>query len=560
MIRRAVALVALTLAASAATSLAAEPAVVAVVASDSYADLKKQIRWVGTLVDQPMLDVLAETPLMAVTQFKGLAGLDPTRPLGVVVTAAGDLPVAHAYVPVKDLGKLLDALAGVTGPVEEADGVRRISPPGGMPLDVVEKNGWAIVGPPGATPPVADPTALFGAVTNQYTLGVEAFPGRMPEGMREQLRALLGQAAAAAAAQGQQVDPAGLAGLVDTLQETESLLIGAAIDMERERVFVESWSRLAAGTKAAAAAAAIAKGVATVATPATADGKPPALSLHLAAAVPDDLRQAAIDGLATVTAADGSDAGTETAVGLLREAIAAMIAAGGYDATLAVDTSEPRAADALPVPAVTAGMKVKDGAALEAKVKKLVGDAGELPGLKVAFDTGKAAGANLHTLTLDGIGIPGAEATGDPLEVTLAVAPDYAFVLAGGDVPARLAATAAASGKPDAAVKPMADVNVALGPLLRYMAAVARVQDDDSDEAAGLEAAAGVADAQPSALIQFLVRPIDRGMALRLSADAGAVRTVAASVKPQRGPAAPVGAGVPIPGGAAPIPFPIPVQ
>jgi hypothetical protein len=215
-----------------------------------------------------------------------------------------------------------------------------------------------------------------------------------------------------------------------------------------------------------------------------------------------------------------------------------MIDAGGYDAALSVDTSAVAGDAKQPVPAVTAGMRVKDGAALEGRIKNLVKAAGDLPGLTVAFDAGKAAGANLHRITLDGL-----DDGGDPLAVTLAVSPTYAWVLAGGDVPARLAAVAGASGKPDPAVKPMADLNLALGPLLRYAAALARVNGDAAADPAGLEAAAAVADGQPSSLVQLLVRPIQRGLALRLSADAGAVRTVAASVKPQAGPVGPKPAG-----------------
>ncbi|MFM9059317.1 MAG: hypothetical protein ACKOSQ_09370, partial [Planctomycetaceae bacterium] len=177
-------------------------------------------------------------------------------------------------------------------------------------------------------------------------------------------------------------------------------------------------------------------------------------------------------------------------------------------------------------------------------------DAGEVPSLKAVFDTGKAAGANLHTFTLQN---PGNE---KPLELTLAVAPTYVYVLTGGDVAARLAAVAGASGKPDPAVKPMADVNVALGPLLRYMAVMSRAESDvPGPDPAGLEAAAKIADAEASALVQVLVRPIERGMALRLSADAGAIRTVATSVK-----AGAAGPGAPAVGGPAPIPFAIPAQ
>lgn len=523
---------------------ATEAEIVAVVACDPYADLKKQIRWVGGLVDQPALDGFAESFIMMATQFKGLAGLDVNRPAGLVVTASGDAPAVHAYVPVKDLAKLLDALVGVLGPVEEVDGVRRVSPPGGMPLDIVEKAGWAIVGPQGSTPAVADPTELFAGVVKPFSLGVEAFPSRMPEGMRRQLEAMLDQAARAAAAQGQQVDPASLAGLLENLGQTEALLVGATIDMEGESIEVESQTRMTPGAPAAALIAEAAKGAVTVATPATADGKPPALAVHVAMAVPERVRQDAIAGLATIRAQDGSDTATETAVTVLKEALAAMIASGGYDAALSIDTSAVDGADGRPVPVLTAGMKVKDGAALEARIKKLLGDAGELPGLKVAFDSGKAAGATLHTITVSDVGGSDEDDTDDTLDLTLAVAPAYAYVLMGGDVPRRLADVAAASGTPDPNHKPLADVSLAAGPLLRYAAALARATDDAAADPEGLEAAADVADAQPSALVRLLARPIDRGMSVRLSADAGAVRTVAASVKSPAKAAGPALPGV----------------
>ncbi|MFM7137177.1 MAG: hypothetical protein ACKO1M_08935, partial [Planctomycetota bacterium] len=103
-----------------AAARAAEPAVVAVVAVDGYADMKKQIGWFGERVGNPTLAALAESFVMMATQFKGLAGLDVNRPAGVIVTADGEMPVIHGYVPVKDLGKLLETLQGVLGPAEPA--------------------------------------------------------------------------------------------------------------------------------------------------------------------------------------------------------------------------------------------------------------------------------------------------------------------------------------------------------------------------------------------------------------------------------------------------------
>lgn len=551
-------LVALALAAPSALA-AAEAEVVAVIACDPYADLKKQIRWIGTLVDQPALDGFAESFIMMATQFKGLAGLDVTRPAGLLVTAAGDVPAVHAYVPVKDLDKLLDALQGVTGPVEVAEGVRRIAPPGGMPLEVVERDGWAIVGLPESPPPVADPTAALARIVERFSLGVEAFPSRMPEPMRARLATLLEQAEAAATAGGGADDDPGvsglraLSGMLDDLDRTESLLLGVALDMADEQVRLETDARLVPGSAAADVITALARGVTTVSLPATADGTPPALAAHVAAAVPEELRQAAIDGLSTITAREGSVAGTDTAVALLRELLAAMIRAGGYDAAMSIDTSTVDAAAAKPFPALTLGMRVEDGAALEARVKELFAAAGELPDVRVRFDTGRAGGATLHTITLENFGFPGvAEKADDTLDVTLALAPRYAFVLAGGDVPARLAAATAASGAPDADVAPLADVSLAMGPLLRFIVLLSD-PEDVGDQTEALRAVADFADTQAATLLRLLVRPIDRGLSVRLSADAGVIRTVVATATPPAKPAGPPAPG-PKPGSPASAP------
>ncbi|MFM8952403.1 MAG: hypothetical protein ACKOOF_04980, partial [Planctomycetaceae bacterium] len=138
---------------------AAEPEVIAVVAVDGYADLKKQVRWIGTLVGNPALDGFAESFIMVATQFKGLAGLDVERPAGVVVTPADGVPAGNGYVPVKGLCKLLAALAGIVGPAEKTDDGWQLAPPGGMPLQVVEKDGWAIFSAAGNSSPLADPSA-----------------------------------------------------------------------------------------------------------------------------------------------------------------------------------------------------------------------------------------------------------------------------------------------------------------------------------------------------------------------------------------------------------------
>ena len=114
--------------------------------------------------------------------------------------------------------------------------------------------------------------------------------------------------------------------------------------------------------------------------------------------------------------------------------------------------------------------------------------------------------------------------------------------------------TMLAEWKPDAAVKPMADLTLAMGPLMRWFGYIKT--ESSPAEAAGFAAAADFADGQKSALVRMLARPIERGVSMELTADAGAIRTVTASTRPP-GAAAPA---FPATGGPDPIPFPVPVR
>lgn len=559
---------------AAAARAADEPAVVAVVAVDPYADLKKQARWVGAQVDQPTLDGYLESFIMIATQFKGLAGLDVNRPAGVVVTAEGPAgaPVVRGFVPVKDLGKLLAALQGVIGPAQEQDGVKVISPPGMPPIQIVEQDGWAIVSLQGSPAAAAGLEKALDPVVKSFTLGGQLFPARMPVGMRKQLLAVLQQAAAMQAQQGQPVDPEALKSGLENLADVETILFGANVDIENDRVYAENRFAMVPGSAAGNLYAEMAKAGLSTPTAATSDGKPAAVSGHVAMMIPDELREAAkaaiVQALPVSSRVETPNGFSETTVSapantvftLVRQLVPAMLDAGGIDAAVTIDTAAAEMAAGKALPAVTAGMKVKDGRALEAGLKAAVAAKNALPaGVTVKFDAGKAGGANLHVVDVD---LAGNEdnlrrMVGEKLTMTLAVTPTHAFMVFGGDAEKRIAAaTAGAAAKPDA--KPFAEFDVSLAPLVAYAAGTQKlVAPDDLDGIAVATKAAAETAALPSSLVQVLVRPIERGMATRLSADAGAIKVIKTIVMLQS-PAAsrPVGVGpAPVPKGR-PIPLP----
>ena len=523
-------------------SAAAERQILAVAACDSYGDLKKQVAWLGNQINNPGLAGMVESVLLLGTQGKGLAGLDVKRPLGVVLTTAGDDLSAHAFVPVKDVDKLLDSLQSITGPVDRSDDSRRITLPSGERLVVVEKNGWAILSLEGGDAGIADPAAIFAPLVADFSLGIEAFPSLLPKSLQKQLQTLLQQGAAAAAANGQSLDDDSLQAAVAGLSQTESLTLGLAIDSEKNRVFLENRVMAVAGSQAAAAIAAAGNGVLTVATPVAADGKQPALYLHAVQPLTKESQtqalqvfdQALDQARDQVLVNARADALVQTLALVCREILAGMLASGGIDAVLAVDTSETTEEN--PLPALFAGTRVKEGTAIEKQLKQLLADKKNLPaGVSVAFDTDTVATARLHAVRLDLSASPVAEKLGDSLEITLAIAPEYVFVLAGGDPKKRLAELLKTNGRKNATAKPVATVQLAMDRLLDYAAQLG------AGPQATLAAEAARVGTEGS-LVQLLIRPIERGLATRLSVDAGVLRAGAAMATQ--------------PGGNRPVPLP----
>jgi hypothetical protein len=531
---------------SAAVRAADKPEVIAVVAVDPYADLRSQLTWVGEQVGNPTLAGFAESFILLATQGKGLAGLDVKRPVGIVITTAGGpMPTAHAFVPVKDLDKLLGAIQGMTGPVDEVDGKRRISPPGGMPLEIAEQDGWAILSQPGSPLELADPLTVIGPLSKDYSVAIELFPSRMPQDMRDRLKALLDEAARNAAAQGQPMDDAALRAGIERLEDVETLLFGLAIDTEQDDVHLDITSVLEPTAAAAAAFQDAGKATSTIASPATTDGKQAAARGHYAVTVPTEGRAAVRAGLDQALEQADDDATTRVIANLVRDLAAAMLDTGSIDAGFTVDTSTADAES--PLPSVTVGMKVKDGAALQAKVKERLGKADAVPPqVKVAFDTGKEGAATLHEITVDLAGTPAAERLGKSVKLTLAVTPDHAYLLAGGDQKQRLAAALATAGKPVAEAVPFAGVDLSLAALVGYAAKMMKAFQPDDPQGEALGEVATQAAEKKSTQVRFSAKPIDRGVTLRFSADAGALQTVAASTAMQQQPAARVRPAVPL--------------
>jgi len=507
-----------------ASARADERTVLAVVTVDSYADLKKQAGWLGTQVGQPGLAGMVESVLLMATQGRGLAGLDVKRPLGAVITTDGSDLAVHGFIPVKSLDKLLDSLQAVTGPTQQSGDTRSLTLPSGIALDLVEQDGWAIVSPQGMDAEAVDPAPLFAPLAENYTLGIELFPHRLPDSLRQQLRMLIEQGAAAAGEQGQQLDGRALGAALDNLANTESLALGIAIDSDNGRLFLENRTMALPDSPLALAMQGADKGQLSVPMPLAANGSRPAITAHVLQSVPEASRRDAIAILEQALPASSDDPLTKTVALLLRETISSVLATGGIDAAACVDTDDVALKDlGKALPAVTAGIRVKDGAALENRVKQTFGgqNGGKQllpPGVKIAFDSGRVGTTNLHTITVDLSGTDAAERFGNTVDVTLAVTPAYAFLMAGGDPQKRLANLVGPAGKADAEAKPFVGVDVSVNRLMGPALAELGIMPSETP----------AAEDRQGGDIKLLIRPIERGVATRLSADATALRVLAA--------------------------------
>ena len=349
-----VATVALLLPAIAAAQTGTGRKVLAVVAIDSYGDLKQQLTWIGPHIDNPGLAGMLESVLLLSTQGKGLNGLDVKRPLGVIVTSANDDIGIHAAIPVKDLEKLLGSIQGSTGPIEKDGDIRRLTLPSGQDIEIREQDGWAVIGQRGQEFDIADPSKLLSPLVTDYTLAIETHPAVMPESLRALIAAGIQQMAAASANQGRPVDAQALQTALAGLSGVETLTIALALDPAENAVFIENKVIAVNGPKAGSSASSL-----TVATAATKDGGLPALSAHAVQPLNDSQRRqivAMLDGALP----QGNDKTMQIVATVVRGLVDAMADAGGLDAAVTVDTSV-----AGQLPLITAGAHIADGPKLE---------------------------------------------------------------------------------------------------------------------------------------------------------------------------------------------------
>lgn len=168
---------------SSAGRLSAEDKPIAVVSIASYETFQKDLKFIGELAGAPELDKSLDGMVALVTGGKGLTGLDKSRPMGAAVTLEGMTPRVVAFLPITDLKGFL-ALFPQIG-AQESGGIYEIQAPG-QSLYAAQKGTWAFVSNDkdtlGSVP--ADPAKMLGNLTKDYAIAVRFSVQNVPQDIR----------------------------------------------------------------------------------------------------------------------------------------------------------------------------------------------------------------------------------------------------------------------------------------------------------------------------------------------------------------------------------------
>ncbi len=244
---------------------AAESKPIAALTVASYNDLKSDLDFVGSLVERPQLGAVMDGGVALITQFKGLVGVDKTRPWGAIVQASGETDFSvYVFVPVTNFKQALSLLELYSTVDSEGD-VYKLTPKDGKKVGYVKQQGaWAFFA---EKPEVlahcdADPIALLGSLKKEYIVGGRVFLANVPEGLREKFISGLHEGIATAAAKKDneseeefasrkkvldQIEPY----ITRVFSELDQVVLGWGLDRTKEKTFVDVSVIAKSGTKTA---------------------------------------------------------------------------------------------------------------------------------------------------------------------------------------------------------------------------------------------------------------------------------------------------------------------
>lgn len=532
------------LAAVAGVAAAQDAKPVLTAAFAGYDELFADLEYVGGLVDQPEMAKGLEAMLTMMTGGLGLDGLDKAKPWGAAMYLSGDEPRGFVFLPVKDMKKLLGAAAALGVQAGEPDdGVYEIEVPD-QTVFAKQQNGWAIVAMSKDDLALApsDPLTLVGEMPKKYDFAVRGSVQNVPRELRDLLAQQIRQGAEMGMvpmpdeSQEQFAARTAIARktieqMVEAINDLDVVLLGVSIDRTARSAYLDVQVTAVAGSKTAAAFGEM--------VDATTDfagfGLPgAAMTLQVASKLSDaDVAQAkeGIAALRRQSLAELKNQGLPAAdeqtaekvltdlFDVLDKTIDARKTDGGMIVMLEPDSA-----------ALVVGGAVADGAKLEGALKTLIQQiAKEQPELAagIKLDAETYQGVRFHQVTVP---LPDDDDTavvrqlvGESLEIVIGASDGSAYLSAGRDAAGLLKKVIDASKAEPAKKTPPMRMTIALGPILKTVAAAA----DDDQIGPMVEMLAGLLEQSTGKdHVNVSVRGIANGSVTRLELEEGILRII----------------------------------
>jgi hypothetical protein len=521
---------------------AAKP--MAVVGVASYDELMQDADYLGGLLGQPGASQMADMMLARFTRGQGLAGLDKSRPMGLLVQASGMAPSFGVCVPVTDLGALLGVAANFGAQATDmGNGITQITV---MGQDAYAKDGgaWAFISmaPDALAGLPEDPGAVLVPLTTEYDLALQVNMQNVPEPWRQMATGMMAQAAQAGVKQlpdesaeefaaRQQRMQAALAASQQQITEIDQLTVGLSIASELQRVFLDFVYTAVPGTNLAQQIAANSQATTNFAGFIQPEA---AATLSFSAKVDPAAQQQIADAMRQVRDEVNRNVDKETQ-GATADAIKSAIAdfldafegtaqAGAVDGGAVLLAGPERLT-------LCAGGLVAEPAKIESALKKLADVAASDPSVElpeVQWNAATHGGVAFHVMQAPAPDEKARTVFGDTLEIVVGLGPQSAYFAFGRDAQGALKQVIDASAaEPGKAIPPM-ELKVSLGQVMSFAQVVA---DDEAKPT--LTAMAGVLTGEAAGRdhVHMIAEGIPNGMRMRFAVEDGVLQAAGSAAQ-----------------------------
>lgn len=229
-----------------ATANATEPVVVVSLASIDK--LTQDVNYIASVVGNAQAAQAGGMFSVMARSFTN--GIDPTRPIGVIVPLVNQTPQPIALVPTDDVKSVLKRLEAQTGgPADELEDGTLLVIVGASEVYIRQAGPWAIVAPQRELLDLApaDPSTVFEGMGNDFDLAFRLRLQQVPADLRSMLTAQIRQGFEQAMEQQQNAESESAREMAETqlqqlqmlLEQADELAVGINVDQAGKQVALE---------------------------------------------------------------------------------------------------------------------------------------------------------------------------------------------------------------------------------------------------------------------------------------------------------------------------------